>query len=134
MLIILLLAITIVFVSLVKTEKIEKIEEVISDKNIYLFYGEECTYCHALMDYLSSLPDDIQNKYNLVKYEVWYDSNNAKLMQDFAEYLGEEATGVPYFVIGDKTFSGYSSQYDESIIKAIESLEENYVDIYEFVR
>ena len=54
-------------------------------------------------------------------YETWYDSDNADLMQKVADARKEEASGVPYIIIGNQSWSGYDSSYDDEIISKIES-------------
>lgn len=97
--------------------------------NVYLFYGEGCTYCESLKKHLDTLPISVKNKFNLVEYEVWNNTQNSELMQNFANYFNEEADGVPYLVIGDKSFIGYSNKYDEEIMAALILLEETEIDI-----
>lgn len=103
-------------------------------KNIYLFYGENCSYCHMLFDYLDSLPENVMKNYNVLKYETWYNPGNAELMSEFSNYLGDSASGVPYLVIGDKSFNGYTSNYDDVILEAILALDDDYVDVFEAIR
>ena len=43
-------------------------------------------------------------------------------MQEVASYLGEEASGVPFIVIGDKSFSGYAKSMNSELESAIDSL------------
>ena len=40
-------------------------------------------------------------------------------MEKVAEKLGDEVSGVPYIVIGKKSWSGYASDYDEEIMNTI---------------
>ena len=86
---------------------------------IYLFRGNGCTYCRSFLTFLNSIVDDYGKYFKVVSYEVWYDSDNAKLMNQVANFLNTTAEGVPFIVIGDQVFPGYSSQYDDSIKKAI---------------
>lgn len=99
--------------------------------NVYLFYGNGCGYCEAAKQFFASIKEEYKEYYNLVEYEVWYVKENSQLMQDVASYLGKEVGGVPFIVIGETTFGGYSSEYDSDIIKAIKEEYENedYVDI-----
>ena len=62
--------------------------------------------------------------FELTSYEVWYDSNNAELMSNIASFLNVEATGVPFIIIGEKTFVGYGESYDSEIKDAIKKLYE----------
>lgn len=99
--------------------------------NVYLFYGNGCGYCEAAKKFFASIKEEYGEYYNLVEYEVWYVKENSNLMQNVASYFGEEVGGVPYIVIGETTFGGYSSEYDNDIKKAIkeEYENENYKDI-----
>lgn len=100
---------------------------------VYMFRGEGCPHCEEALEFFDKLGkrDKYNVMYDLKKYEVWYDEDNAKLMEQVAKELGEEASGVPYIVIGKKTFSGYSSEYDSQIKQAIKDAynDENYEDI-----
>ena len=89
---------------------------------IYLFRGKGCGYCHAFLEFLNSITDEYGKYFKLVSFEVWYDKTNASLMQDVASFLGKEAGGVPYIVIGDQVFAGYASSYDDQIKSAITDL------------
>ena len=44
--------------------------------------------------------------------------------------MGDEAKGVPYTIIGEKTFSGYSEEMNDEIIKAIKSQYKDSYDVY----
>ena len=89
---------------------------------IYMFRGKGCGYCRAFLEFLNSITDEYGKKFKLVSYEVWYDETNRELMQEVGTFLNNPAQGVPYIVIGDKVFAGYSSQYDDQIKAQINSL------------
>lgn len=90
--------------------------------NIHLFYGDGCPHCahekEFLEDYLDGR-DDVK----LYTYEVWYDSDNQKLLSEVQDKLNNKQSGVPYTVIGDKVLVGYSEGTTNSNI-------EKYVDNY----
>lgn len=92
--------------------------------NIYLFRGHGCGYCKKLITFLETIVEEYGQYFNLVSYEVWYDEDNYNLMKNVASIFNDPATGVPYLVIGDKTFIGYSSSSDENIKNAIKELYE----------
>lgn len=92
---------------------------------IYLFRGDGCGYCKSFLTYLNSIVDEYGKYFKLVSYEVWTNAENAELMQSAAEILGDQANGVPYIVIGDQSFLGYSSNYNEAIESAIMDLYES---------
>ena len=89
---------------------------------IYLFRGKGCGYCRAFLTFLNSITDEYGKYFNLEAYEVWNDQDNATLMGEVSEYMGEVAQGVPYIIIGDKVFPGYAESYDEGIKDAIKTL------------
>lgn len=86
---------------------------------IYLFRGKGCGYCKKFLTFLNSIIDDYGKYFKVVSYEVWYDQENASLLTEVSNFLGTNAEGVPYIVIGDKVFPGYASSYDEDIKDAI---------------
>ena len=71
---------------------------------------------------MNSITSEYGKYFNMVTYEVWNDSANAQLMEEVSNYLDNPAGGVPYIIIGDKVFAGYSTEYDESIKDAITTL------------
>lgn len=90
---------------------------------IYLFRGKGCGFCSKFLNYVATtLLKDYKGKINIVSYEVWYDSNNAELMENIEEFLDDDAGGVPYYVIGDKTFVGYAESMNKEITDAIDAL------------
>lgn len=102
-----------------------------NDVNIYIFHGETCPHCQAAIEFFESIEEDYGSCFNLNKYEVWNSSENATLMTSVASYFGDEVSGVPYIVIGNKTFKGYAESYDEDIKSAIveASNDADYVDV-----
>lgn len=90
---------------------------------IYLFRGSGCAYCSKFLNYLAdTLLDEYGKYFKVVSYEVWYDSSNAELMSKVANFMGDNANGVPYIIIGDKTFLGYSETMNSEIQTAITDL------------
>lgn len=98
--------------------KVEKNEKAI---NLYVFHGETCPHCKELLAWIDTLEADAEYgaMFKLVKYEVWNDTNNSALMGKVAKKLNVDASGVPFVVIGDKTFTGYAESMNEEIKAAI---------------
>lgn len=92
--------------------------------NLYIFYGNGCPHCEAAMEYLNGLDATEKAKFNLIKYEVWYNTDNAALMTSVAELLKVDTDnlGVPFMIIGDQTLVGYADDgsSDASIKEAID--------------
>lgn len=89
---------------------------------IYMFRGNNCTYCRNFLEYLNSLTEEYGKYFKLVSYEIWSNQNNAILYSNVAEFLDKDNSGVPFIVIGDKVFQGYSEEYNADILQAIKEL------------
>ena len=89
---------------------------------IYMFRGNGCGYCRSFLTFLNSITDEYGKYFKLVSFEVWNDSANSELMNKISTFMGEQATGVPYIIIGDQVFPGYAGTYDDSIKSAIKDL------------
>ena len=94
-----------------------KVEE--GKVNLYLFHGRDCPHCKAEIKWLQSIEEEYKDKLNIIYYEVWYDEANAQKMQQVKNKLGVKENGVPFTVIGEKTFVGYSDIVSEFIKEAI---------------
>lgn len=94
------------------TETVEK-EKV----TLYLFHGQGCPHCAEEKKFLKKIIKnyDIDYKY----YEVWYDKENADFMDEVMNVYGVSKGGVPFTVIGDTYFVGYSDAIGESIEDAV---------------
>lgn len=94
--------------------------------NIYLFYGDGCPHCAALEEYLNNEYSSDKNV-KVYKYEVWNNKENQELWKKVENITGEEAKGVPYFVIGDEIYQGYSagSTWEKKVDRAIKKAKKN---------
>lgn len=90
--------------------------------NVYFFRGEGCSHCAEAEEWFDSIKEEYSEYYNLIDYEVWYNTDNSDLMQKVADARGEEAEGVPYIIIGDKSWNGFDSSYKEDMINQIKSV------------
>ena len=100
----------------------EDYEENSKQIKIYMFRGQGCGYCKKFLNFLNSITEEYGKYFKLVSFEVWQDEANGTLMQEVAEKLGEEASGVPYIIIGDQVFPGYTESMDDQIKEAIVNL------------
>lgn len=98
--------------------------------NIYFFWGSTCPHCKAEFAFFDEIKEEYGNYYNLYAYEVWENENNAKIMNQFANALNEEVTGVPYTIIGDESFTGFGESSKEEFINAINNKHKNSSDVY----
>lgn len=84
---------------------------------LYFFYGDSCPHCAKEEIFLKKL----QEKYpslEIKRFEVWYNSDNRKLLTRAAEILNAQVSGVPFTVIGNWFKVGYLD--DETTGKEIE--------------
>ena len=99
---------------------------------IYFFKGETCSYCAAAKTFFTSLADDSEYKdmFVLKEFEIWNNKKNAELANKVAEKMGDTLNGVPYIIIGDKTWNGYTSSYGEAFKEQIKKVynDDNYTD------
>ncbi len=96
--------------------------------NLYVFYGEGCPHCRDLETYLDELSNDnnYKDKFKVVKYEIWHNIENKNLMNSVSSYLNANATGVPFYIIGDFYKVGFPNpaSTDEKVIEAVNQRKE----------
>ena len=87
--------------------------------NLYFFRGEGCSHCAEAEEWFQSIEAEYGSFFKIVDYETWYNEENAALMEKVAEARGEEASGVPYIIIGDKSWNGFDTDYTEEMLDQI---------------
>lgn len=87
--------------------------------NVYVFWGNGCPHCEDLYTFLNSLDARYKAYFNIYSFEVWDNTENNKFMKEMANKLNEEVSGVPYTIIGNKSYSGYNESLGKTIKKAI---------------
>lgn len=101
---------------------------------IYMFRGETCHFCEDALAWFDSIEGTYGQYFDLITYEVWNDQNNSQLMQTVAEFMGDDASGVPYIIIGDYTYpNGFAadSVIDENGLTMGEQLISKVMEFYE---
>ena len=93
------------FISLMFISNIKAEENLV---NLYLFYSNTCSHCEAEMKLLDELQEDYDNL-RIYKYEISEDKNSL-LLSKVSEMFNTNVTGVPFTIIGEKTFFGYSEE------------------------
>lgn len=83
--------------------------------NVYLFRGSSCGHCFDAVVFFAGMAKEYQDKFNLIGYEVWGNKYNNKLMEEVADKLGDDVGGVPYIVVGKKSWNGYTDSYGDEI-------------------
>lgn len=78
----------------------------INEVNVYFFHSNECDVCSQEKAYLDALKQRYPNM-RIYSYEI-SDSNNNALMLKAKSMYNETKTGVPFTVIGDSAYLGFS--------------------------
>jgi thiol-disulfide isomerase/thioredoxin len=76
--------------------------------NIYLFEGEGCPHCKQEKEWLETIKEKYPDQINVYEFEVWYNPSNSNLLSQVQTKLSSSAVGVPYTVIGNSFYSGFS--------------------------
>lgn len=76
---------------------------------VYFFHGDGCPHCADEEEFLENLKKNTYLDFKVLKYEIWKDKENIKLLTNLAKKMDWNVQGVPFTVIGDKTFSGFLS-------------------------
>ena len=77
------------------------------DVNLYLFYGDGCPHCAREEEYLNELKEDYPFV-NIIKYETWYNEENANLLSRVKNNLNINNSYVPFTVIGNLGLTGFN--------------------------
>ena len=91
---------------------------------VYFFRGEGCPHCAEAEAWFESIKGEYGEKFKIIDYEVWNSNENAALMQRISDARGDDASGVPYIIIGDKSWIGYAEENNEEMLNQIITLSE----------
>jgi len=105
------------------TDNVEK-EKV----NIYFFRGDGCSHCAEAEEWFDSIKEEYGKYFTIKDYETWYNEENANLMKEVAESRGESADGVPYIIVGNKSWNGFADDYKNEMLEEIKSVFEQNID------
>lgn len=110
------------YVKTLKEADLSEYKESDDKVNVYIFRGSTCSHCLDAVAHFASIAKDEGKYFNVKTYEVWSNSDNNDLMNDAANEIGDsEVSGVPYIVIGKKSWNGYAASYDDEMMKEIKS-------------
>ena len=113
------------------TEEVETTEEseateATNEVNVYLFRGQGCPHCEEAEEWFKSIEEEHGSKFKIVDYETWYNEDNKEIFRNVLkarnEYVSdEESLGVPYIVVGNKSWNGFAEDYSAEILDTINS-------------
>lgn len=106
----------------------EKIEEKDKEVKVYFFHGDGCPHCAEAKEFFDSIEEEYGDLFELVSYETWKNDDNAEGLQKIGEIREENIEGVPYILIGNKSWPGYIEDFNDDIIEAIKEEYEVEVD------
>lgn len=89
---------------------------------VYLFRGEGCPHCQEAEEWFDSIKGEYGDYFKIVDYEVWNDEDNAALMEKVGKARNEEVTGVPYIIIGDKSWNGFAESMEDEMLDQIKTV------------
>lgn len=110
--------------------KLENIKYDANKINIYFFWGNGCPHCEAEHAFFDSIEEQYGKYYNLHTFEVWYNQDNANLLNTLAGKMNQPVEGVPFTIIGNKVFGGFTEAYKQDMINAIKNQYKNSYDVY----
>lgn len=118
----LLLPITVFALDNYKDEVADIVGEEVQENviNVYLFRGDGCPHCAKAEEFLDEEYSD-NEQVKVYDYEVWYDKDNAELYNEVQKHFKVEIDAVPFLVVGDTYFVGFSSSTKENIKDKINS-------------
>lgn len=105
------------------TEVAERITGIKPDKykvNIYFFNSITCSHCKAEKEFLQVLQERYPNKLNIIDLEVTQNKINANYLGNILQIKQDKHNGIPYTIIGDRRFVGFSDSTKENIEKQIQ--------------
>ena len=110
----------------VETTEESKATETTNEVNVYLFRGQGCPHCEEAEEWFKSIEEEHGSKFKIVDYETWYNEDNKemfrKVLKARNEYVSdEESLGVPYIVVGNKSWNGFAEDYSAEILDTINS-------------
>ena len=104
-----------------EAETTDEVSEESKEVKIYFFRGEGCPHCAEAEEWFQSIEEEYGSKFEIVDYEVYNSQENSDLMDRVAEARDEEVTGVPYIIIGNQSWNGFSAELEDEILSQIES-------------
>ena len=96
--------------------------------NIYFFRGEGCPHCAEEEKWFNEIMDEYKDYVNIYDFEVWHSKKNMNLLDKVKDKMGSSANGIPFTVIGEKYYVGFSDvtkSQMENKIKSYVAKEDN---------
>lgn len=111
-----------------KVSSITKTEVEENKINLYLFKGDGCPHCAEEEKWLEDIKEKYKDYINIYKFEVWYNDDNAKMLDEVKKKFDSHSTSIPFTIIGEYYYTGFSevtASEIENKIKEYADLEHN---------
>ena len=89
-----------------------------NEVNVYFFHSKDCNICEQERVYLQALKKDRYPNMRIYAYEIGTQTNY-DLMERAKKLYNESRTGVPFTIVGDKVFYGFSQGSKSQIQQAV---------------
>ena len=87
--------------------------------NLYLFRGEGCPHCKKEEEWLKKIKKTYKDYLNVYDFEVWYSKENQEKYVTATEIMEINTNSIPFTIVGEKTFVGFSDTIKNNIENAI---------------
>lgn len=87
--------------------------------NVYLFHSETCMHCQAEIKFLDSIKEEYN--LNLHYYETYFNADNKELMNKVKDKMNIKSQYVPFTIIGNVYYIGFSDTIETAILKSIKN-------------
>lgn len=96
-------------------------EEKTNTVTIYFFHQETCPHCKKENIFLDELQKKYKNDVIIKRYEVSKSKENSDYLVKAKEKMDVDTSGVPFTVMGDKVYIGYTDTIGTSIEKNLKT-------------
>ena len=90
----------------------------LNEVNIYFFHDDSCSICEQERIYLQALQKDRYPNMRIYSYEINKDTNK-ELMEQAKKMYNISKTGVPFTIIGDQAFIGFTQGMKGNMQQAV---------------
>lgn len=87
---------------------------------LVLFWGDGCPHCEAEMAWLEEA-STAYPELTVHQFEVWFDEDNRRLLEEVAAEIGFEPSAVPVTVLADRHWVGWSEVVQRELTAHIEA-------------
>ena len=109
----------------IKADYVDKLSDTIGIEveenkvNLYLFKDKTCPHCKKETEWLKSIESDYKDYLNIYYFELNGNKENQEKYFIATETMNVNTNSIPFTVIGEKTFVGFSDTIKSNIENAI---------------